>query len=105
MNRKIKNTQQELTLSNQRIAELTQENKNLNSLVVQDEKTREKWLNSYKEMEEIVQALDCKKQSMQEQLTKMQQIVESNNEEIFQLTEINQHQEIQNQLLIQEVFF
>lgn len=117
MNRKIKNIQQELTASNQRIAELTRENQNLNVIITsktkeihdliskeaQDEKMREKWLHSYTEMEEIVTTLESRKESMQGQLNKMREIIESNNEEIFQLSEMNQRQELENQVLIQEV--
>jgi len=94
---RIKNIQQELVVSNQKIADLTANKEG------QDDKNREKWLNSYDQMEEIVRALESKKESMQGQLTKMREIIESNNHEIFDLTEINQRQEHENQLLIQEI--
>jgi len=98
LNIKIKNLQQELVASNKKIAELSFGNN-------KEEKTREKWLSSYNEMEEIVRVLESRKESMQNQLIKMREIIESNNQEIFELTEINQRQEHENQLLIQEVLF
>jgi len=117
LNRKIKSIQEELTSSNQRINELTRENQNLNAVITsktkeihdlisketQDEKMKEKWLHSYSEMEEIVTALESRKETMQNQLNKMREIIESNTEEIFQLSEINQRQELDNQMLVQEV--
>ena len=117
LNRKIKNIQQELTTSNQRISELTRENQNLNAIITsktqeihdlisketQDQRMKEKWLHSYTEMEEIVTTLESRKESMQNQLNKMREIIESNNEEIFQLSEINQRRELENQVLVQEV--
>jgi len=94
---KIKDMQQELVASNKKITELTSNKDG------QDDKNREKWLNSYNEMEEIVLALESKKENMQNQLMKMREIIESNNHEIFELTEINQRQEYENNLLIQQI--